>query len=110
MADWPYNSERWQHLRRKQLKAEPLCRACWDQGRASPGKEVDHIRPISQGGAVWSLENLQSLCSAHHSLKTAAYDRQGKSWTRWELRGCFADGSPRDPEHPDYTGGPGGKT
>jgi 5-methylcytosine-specific restriction protein A len=35
------------------------------------GTEVDHIRPISQGGPEDDESNLQLLCKACHAAKTA---------------------------------------
>ncbi len=100
MADWPYSTARWRRLRAMQLARQPLCSACMnDEGRAVPAVDVDHRVPISQGGEPWSMENLQSLCHAHHSIKTG-FDMKGESFERWERRGCNPDGSPRDPQHP----------
>ena len=42
------------------------------------------------GGDPWALENLASCCQRCHSQKTAAGER---------LKGCNADGTPRDPNH-----------
>lgn len=35
---------------------------------------VDHIQPISRGGANYDVENLQSLCYRCHSVKTKKWD------------------------------------
>ncbi|MGW1678515.1 HNH endonuclease [Saccharopolyspora sp. NPDC002376] len=51
-----------EHLRR-----EPNCRSC---GR--PAEQVDHIRPLSQGGAMFDHANAQSLCATCHDHKTRA--------------------------------------
>lgn len=34
------------------------------------GDEVDHIKPVHQGGAKWELDNLQVLCPDCHIKKT----------------------------------------
>jgi 5-methylcytosine-specific restriction endonuclease McrA len=60
-----YNSKRWAMTRKRQLSLEPLCAVC-----GHIATDVDHITPIEQGGAVWSFDNLQSLCAVHHGQKT----------------------------------------
>jgi 5-methylcytosine-specific restriction protein A len=65
-----YDSKEWKRARRYQLMLEPLCRACSDRGRATAGKEVDHIIPMSAGGAEFDHDNLQTLCKFCHSSKT----------------------------------------
>jgi hypothetical protein len=72
------------------------------EGTSTIATEVDHLTPISKGGARYDHANLQSLCSSHHSIKTSSFDMKGKDWRQWEYRGCFPDGSPRDPDHPWY--------
>ena len=37
----------------------------------TPMELVDHIIPIAEGGALYDLENLQSLCAACHNKKHA---------------------------------------
>lgn len=59
-----YGAE-WQRLRRFVLSNEPLCRHC----KTTPANEVDHIKPLSQGGG-YELDNLQPLCKPCHSKKT----------------------------------------
>ena len=45
------------------------------QGRAVPATDVDHIRPHKGNeDLMWDEENLQALCHACHSRKTAAED------------------------------------
>jgi 5-methylcytosine-specific restriction protein A len=67
-----YNRARWRNTRRKQLHREPLCRQC---GRIAT--DVDHITPIEQGGKVWDMANLRSLCKSCHSRTTRAAQQQG---------------------------------
>ncbi len=70
MAKWPYNTPRWKRLRMIVLRQEPFCRACRRAGELTPASQVDHIQEIRQGGAVWSISNLQPLCASCHSRKT----------------------------------------
>ncbi|WP_367363511.1 HNH endonuclease [Mesotoga sp.] len=55
------------------LNSEPLCRECKKHGRLTLATEVDHIIPLSKGGDN-SPGNLQPLCHACHSRKTASED------------------------------------
>lgn len=59
----------WRRLREVVLQAEPLCRHCMERGRLTPAVEVDHIRPLRDGGTN-DRENLQCLCREHHMEKT----------------------------------------
>lgn len=64
----------WQRKRFAHLKKEPLCRHCKQEGKITPATEVDHIIPLSQGGAD-DESNFQSLCKPHHSRKTKNENR-----------------------------------
>src|SRR6185437_1584280 len=61
-----YNSVRWRKLRAVVLRRDPICKECNEE----PSSDADHIIPIRQGGAPWSVENLQGLCAGCHSTKT----------------------------------------
>ena len=65
-----YNSARWKAVREKQLKIQPLCEACLNNGIDEPATQVDHIRAISFGGDPLNIENLQSLCYRCHGIKS----------------------------------------
>ena len=67
-----YKSARWKAVRGIRLRLNPLCLMCEKEGRITLAQMVDHIRPIKQGGAVYDLDNLQSLCFRHHNIKTAS--------------------------------------
>jgi hypothetical protein len=62
-----YNRARWKHTRRRQLFRAPVCAVCGDLAT-----DVHHLVDIADGGGVWSLANLESLCHAHHSEITRA--------------------------------------
>jgi hypothetical protein len=64
-----YKTAEWRERRKRQLAAEPNCRAC---GR--PATVADHVIPVGLGGD-WYGE-LQSLCKRDHDLKSAAEGRR----------------------------------
>ncbi len=57
---------RWQRLRKLILHRDPICAICDRQAST----DIDHIIPKAQGGED-TEENLQGLCHACHSKKTA---------------------------------------
>ena len=65
-----YSTWRWKKLRAAKVAINPLCEHCEKLGIATKVQEVDHKHEIEDGGAVWDIENLQSLCKRHHLIKT----------------------------------------
>lgn len=65
-----YSSARWVNLRKQFIRHNPLCAHCEAQGILTPAVLVDHIKEIKDGGAVYDVSNLQSLCNACHNTKT----------------------------------------
>jgi len=63
-----YHSKRWPMLRKRVLFEQPIC-ADPDCTRLST--EVDHIVPMSRGGAGVRARDCQGLCGHHHALKSA---------------------------------------
>ena len=62
------HTRRWSRLRRVILDRDNWrCRVCGKHGKM----EVDHIRPVRNGGAEWDANNLQAICRACHMAKTA---------------------------------------
>ena len=62
---------KWMRLRRWFLARHPLCAHCLQRGFTTPATEVDHIKPLRDGGARLDQTNLQALCKSCHSRKTA---------------------------------------
>lgn len=63
------NKRDWQRVRRAVLERDGWrCCQCGKAGRL----EVDHKRPMHQGGAALDLNNLQTLCRECHFAKTGA--------------------------------------
>ena len=65
-----YGSKRWKRLRRAILRRDRYrCQSCLKlAGRA----EIDHIKPVKDGGDFWDADNLQTLCRPCHFKKTAS--------------------------------------
>jgi 5-methylcytosine-specific restriction endonuclease McrA len=74
-----YNSVRWRKTRLYVLGMEPLCRPCAKMGLTTAAAAVDHITPISQGGAELDISNLQPICEPCHRAKTA---REGNNFKK----------------------------
>lgn len=72
-----YSNARWQKLRDRKLKHDPLCEHCLPDV-VTPATEVDHIIPVE---VDWSRRldwnNLQSLCHSCHMKKTAEDKKKG---------------------------------
>ena len=60
---------RWRKVRNAQLDREPLCRPCRLADRVTAATEVDHIKPLAEGG-THDENNLQSIGPSCHSAKT----------------------------------------
>jgi 5-methylcytosine-specific restriction protein A len=95
-----YDTAVWHKARRIQLAHVPLCEMCSASGLTVIATDVDHIVPISQGGAALDPENFRSLCRPCHSRVT--WRQLNK--TDKPMKGCSADGLPTDPEHPWHGG------
>jgi 5-methylcytosine-specific restriction protein A len=60
----------WRKFRLWFLQAHPLCRFCESTGLLTPATEVDHIRPLVEGGARLDPDNCRPLCKPCHSSHT----------------------------------------
>lgn len=66
-----YNSRQWRKLRQMVLHKQPICVMCEQKNRYTTANTIDHIQSINKGGAIWSMNNLQALCSSCHNKKSA---------------------------------------
>lgn len=88
MAKWPYGTPEWKRLRTAKLAASPLCEPCQRRGRTVHANTVDHVTPISKGGAPFPpLDGLMSMCGPCHNSKINRVNRTGPG----TLAGCGAD-------------------
>ena len=86
---------KWRKLRDAVFKRDKgLCQLCLQEGRYTPGNQVDHRIPKSRGGTD-SMENCWALCEPHHKAKSQAESR-GEDYL---VKGCDVNGIPRDPSH-----------
>lgn len=65
------NKFRWNSLRKKVLKRDGYCcRSCGvSEDNVDAQLEIDHIVAVSEGGSMWDMRNLQSLCKSCHVSK-----------------------------------------
>lgn len=85
-------TRRWRAIRSQAIKRDKgLCVMCLEHGRYTRATEVDHIKSRASGGAD-SLDNLRSLCAAHHKGITNCQNG-GKDMS------CDSNGIPRDASH-----------
>lgn len=59
-TDW-----RWRKTSKRLRAASPYCEQCGSVGDLT----VDHVQPISRGGAIYAINNLAVLCRLHNSAK-----------------------------------------
>jgi len=74
-----YQRKAWKSIRLLQLQIEPLCRHCRLNGKLIAASVVDHVVPITDGGAELDQANLQSLCKECHNAKTRRENKANAS-------------------------------
>src|SRR5262245_47547418 len=82
-ADQPhqrwYGTARWKRMRERQLKLQPLCRYCEAEGRVTVATTAEHKIPHRGDPTMfWDANNLQSLCTSHHSADKQAEENGGR--------------------------------
>ena len=103
------HSARWQKVRRRLLRREPLCRMCSAAGRVRAAAQVDHVEPRHlRPDLAWDSKNLQPLCVPCHTYKSAQESRRRAAATHGGV-GCDAEGTPygRKAQHSDSVEKPG---
>lgn len=82
---------------------------CEVRGCLSRGRVVDHIVSRRAGGSD-TLDNLRLLCRGHDNAVKEDATGARRSGGKLVAKGCYPDGSPRDPLHPWFTGEPSKQT
>lgn len=75
-----YNSGPWRRLRKQQIKIAPFCEVHLTKQElidCTFGTPIDHLVPITEGGARLAMENLLTLCETCHSRKSALESKRG---------------------------------
>ena len=96
-----YKSSLWLRLRAAVIRrSRGICEV---PGCGVPGKVVDHVIARGAGGPD-ALGNLRHLCREHDNQVMQRADGKRRSGGALTVKGCYPDGSPRDPNHPWHTG------
>jgi 5-methylcytosine-specific restriction endonuclease McrA len=101
-SDPYYRSPHWRRLRAARLKLDR--NTCVVPGCGKRATTVDHIKRRRDGGAD-TIANTRSLCDEHDRAVKERPDGKRANKGKLVVKGCFPDGTPRDPSHPWYTGG-----
>ncbi len=89
-----YDSQRWRHVAKRHLDANPLCMPCSQSGRDNPGTIVHHRIPHHGDSMLfWAEDNLESICASCHSGTKRIEENQGYS------QACDVNGLPLDQGH-----------
>ena len=101
MAKRFYDSNLWKRIRRAKLAANPLCELCFAKGIIEVAQEVDHIKPIEEGGSATDMDNLMSLSKSCHSKKTRRENApQKRIITALEYDDTIVTKGKSKPKHP----------
>lgn len=96
MSDPFYRSREWRELRERRLRIDGGL--CVVPGCGKRATHVDHIVSRRDGGRD-TIANLRSLCAGHdNQIKEAATGKR-RSGGVLHVKGCDAQGAPRDPGH-----------
>ncbi|MFM8387611.1 MAG: HNH endonuclease [Planctomycetia bacterium] len=77
-----HGSGRWQAVRARVLRDEPVCRECARLGLTEPATQVDHLVPVGVAPErAFDRANLAPSCTACHARKSAAA-RRGRGGLR----------------------------
>lgn len=104
-SDPYYRTPHWKRLRAARLRLDKGM--CVVPGCGQRATTVDHVVSRRAHGAD-TIANTRSLCTEHdHAVKELTTGNR-RNAGKLVVKGCFADGTPRDPSHPWFTGGKGG--
>lgn len=78
----------WRKFRLLYLADNPLCVLCKELNRITPATVIDHIKPMSQGGAKFDPDNLRAVCKTCHDSACQSFNRKGV------MKGCDEQGNP----------------
>ena len=90
-----YSLQQWKNRRAYQLRVEPLCRLCMEQGRITLATVADHHPPHDGDWNKFVLGELRSLCAPCHDA-LQGFVHKGYSSE------IGVEGYPIDPAHPFY--------
>jgi 5-methylcytosine-specific restriction endonuclease McrA len=78
----PYDRHAWKTLRLQIGQRDSWCCQVVEDGRVcgAPAREVDHIIPLSKGGAWYDPSNLRLACSRHQRQQGGRLGAAAAGW------------------------------
>lgn len=73
-----YGTRMWRRVRKAKLAMNPLCERCRASGRIEAATEVHHRMAVRDGGDLFDVAGLESLCKPCHSRESA---ESGQRWS-----------------------------
>jgi 5-methylcytosine-specific restriction enzyme A len=86
--DWLYHTKRWKLRRLQQLRQQPLCSACQQDGVVKAATVAHHVEDHRGDYKLFFTSPLQSLCKKCHDNI-----REGSHVPSYQ-RGCDVNGKP----------------
>lgn len=83
----PRNSREWKQVRLRVIDRDGCCAVCGSEDKLT----VDHVVPISKGGAPFDEDNLVTLCDYHNKQKGNRMEGQttdyiNRKWIEFEKK------------------------
>lgn len=73
-----YKTARWQRRRAQQLRKEPLCWRCLEEGRTTPATVANHTTPHKGDPELFWRGPLDSQCKPHHDSTQQSIEKGGE--------------------------------
>ena len=80
-----YCTTMWRKRAKHQLRSQPLCEMCLQDGRINAATIADHIEPHKGDEQKFFFGELQSLCKLHHESAKKREEARGYSDRRRRL-------------------------
>jgi 5-methylcytosine-specific restriction enzyme A len=82
-----HGTRRWRQRAQAQLRNQPLCAMCMQQGLIVAASVADHIQPHKNDSNLFWDGALQSLCKYHHDSAKQRREKSGRHCNPCDING-----------------------